>query len=71
MDMSDDDVLLETMEALDIPRQGLRTWFAHNRAFCNEHGGARVYAELLDLMDRCDAALTRKEENEKNAGGGS
>lgn len=70
-DMSDDDVLLETMDALEIPRKGLRNWFAHNRAFCKEHGGARVYGELMDLMDRCDAALSRKEDQEKSSGGGS
>lgn len=69
--MSDDDVLLETLDALEIPRQGLRNWFAHNRAFCKEHGGARVYGELMDLMDRCDVALTRKENQEKSPGEGS
>lgn len=70
-EMSDDDVLLETLEALEIPRKGLRNWFAHNRAFCKNHGGARVYGELMDLMDRCDSALTRKEAQEKTSGGGS
>jgi len=69
--MNDDDVLLETMDALEIPRQGLRNWFAHNRAFCKEHGGQRVYGELMDLMDRCDAALTRKEKQEQRSTGGS
>lgn len=70
-EMSDDDVLLETLDALEIPRKGLRNWFAHNRAFCKDHGGARVYGELMDLMDRCDAALTRKESHEKTSGGDS
>lgn len=70
-EMSDDDVLLETLEALEIPRKGLRNWFAHNRAFCQKHGGVRVYGELMDLMDRCDSALTRKEAQEKTSGGGS
>lgn len=70
-EMSDDDVLLETLDALEIPRKGLRNWFAHNRNFCQEHGGARVYGELMDLMDRCDAALSRKESGEKASGGGS
>ncbi|HRI70996.1 MAG TPA: hypothetical protein PK156_42485, partial [Polyangium sp.] len=65
-DMSDDDVLLETMDALDIPRKGLRNWFAHNRTFCKEHGGQRVYGELMELMDRCDSALNRKEQLDKN-----
>jgi len=70
-EMSDDDVLLETLDALEIPRKGLRNWFAHNRNFCKEHGGTRVYGELMDLMDRCDAALSRKEGQEKTSGGGS
>jgi hypothetical protein len=69
--MTDDDVLLETMDALEIPRQGLRNWFAHNRAFCKDHGGERVYGELMDLMDRCDAALSRKEKQETSSGGDS
>lgn len=70
IDMSDDDILLETLDVLEIPRKGLRNWFAHNRAFCKEHGGARVYGELMDLMDRCDEALTRKEAQEKSSRGG-
>lgn len=70
--MNDDDVvLLETMETLEIPRKGLRNWFAHNRAFCKKHGGERVYGELMDLMDRCDAALSRKEKQEAGSEGGS
>ncbi len=54
--MRDDerDVLRETMAALELPRRGLRKFFAHNRAFCDAHGGRRVYGELLDLLDRCD-----------------
>jgi hypothetical protein len=68
-DGNDDEVLLETLDALEIPRKGLRNWFAHNRDFCKQHGGARVYGELMDLMDRCDAALSRKENAEKSSGG--
>ena len=55
-----DDVLQETLDALEIPRKGLGAWFAHNRAFCMKHGGKRIYGELIDLMDRCDEALARK-----------
>jgi hypothetical protein len=58
--MQDDDdreVLRETITVLDLPRRGLRRFFAHNRAFCEAHGGRRVYGELLDLLDQCDAAL--------------
>ncbi len=49
------EVLRETMDALDLPRRALRRFFAHNRAFCDAHGGRRVYGELLALLDRCDA----------------
>jgi hypothetical protein len=55
--MSDDDereVLRETMAALDLPRRGLAKFFAHNRAFCEAHGGRRVYGELLALLDECE-----------------
>lgn len=64
----EDDVLQETLDALEIPRRGLRVWFEHNRAFCKKHGGHRVYGELMDLMDRCDEALSRKEERERQGG---
>jgi hypothetical protein len=50
-------VLRETMAALDLPRRGLGKFFAHNRAFCEAHGGRRVYGELLALLDRCDDVL--------------
>jgi len=54
-------VLRETLDALDLPRHGLRKWFAHNRKFCEAHGGHRVYGELLDLLERCDRALDEVE----------
>ncbi len=62
LDMRDEkDVLDETLAALDLPDHMLGPWLAHNRAFCEKHGGRRVYAGLLELLDRCDAALARKE----------
>ena len=60
--MRDDEkrVLLETLDALELPRRGLGKFFAHNRRFCDAHGGRRVYGELLALLDRCDEALAEK-----------
>jgi hypothetical protein len=49
-------VLLETLAALELPAHGIGKFIEHNRAFCNAHGGRRVYGELLALLDRCDAA---------------
>jgi len=57
----EEQVLLETLDALDLPRRMLRPWFLHNRTFCEKHGGRRVYAGLLSLMDRCEAALEKSE----------
>lgn len=57
----EEDVLAETLSALDLPERMLKPWFDHNRAFCDAHGGRRVYPGLLDLLDRCDAALARRQ----------
>jgi hypothetical protein len=54
-----EEVLLETLEELELPRRMLGPWLAHNRAFCEEHGGRRTYPGLLELLDRCDAALVK------------
>jgi hypothetical protein len=51
------EVLRETLDALEMPRHGLRKWFAHDRRFCEAHGGAKVYPELLGLLDECNALL--------------
>jgi len=56
----EDEVLEETLGALDLPEHMLARWFAHNRAFCDQHGGRRVYPGLLALLDRCDEALARR-----------
>jgi hypothetical protein len=58
---SEEQVLLETLDALELPRRGLAKFFAHNRKFCESHGGRRVYGELLALLDRCDAAVIESE----------
>jgi hypothetical protein len=54
-----DEVLRQTLDALEMPRSGLAKWFAHNKKFCNAHGGRRVYGELLDLLEECETALAR------------
>lgn len=56
----EDEVLEATLGALDLPEHMLERWFAHNRAFCDQHGGRRVYPGLLELLDRCDEALARR-----------
>ena len=56
----EDEVLDETLGALDLPEHMLARWFGHNRAFCDGHGGRRVYPGLLELLDRCDQALARR-----------
>ena len=61
-----DDVLRETLDALDMPKHGIRKWIAHNRKFCEAHGGRRVYGELMDLLDRTEKALdAERAEKEK------
>ena len=57
---SEDEVLAETLASLEMPPGGLREWFRQNRAFCGKHGGRRVYGELLELLDACDEALSRR-----------
>ncbi len=57
---SEDEVLRETLAALEMPEHGLRQWFRNNRKFCDGHGGRRIYGELLALMDECEAALDAK-----------
>ncbi|MFO0762992.1 MAG: hypothetical protein U0359_41535 [Byssovorax sp.] len=59
-DPTEAEVLRETLDALEMPPRGLRRWFADDRAFCDKHGGRRVYGELLSLLDACDAALDAK-----------
>ncbi len=56
----DESVLQEILAAVELPEDGIRKWLAHDRAFCEAHGGRRVYGELLALFDACDAALDRR-----------
>lgn len=56
----DEALLEEILGALQLPDDGLRKWFAHERAFCDAHGGRRVYGELLSIFDECESALARR-----------
>ena len=40
---------------LEMSPAGLRTWLAQLERFCQRHGGARHYGELLELIARCRA----------------
>ena len=55
------DVLSETLDALQMPREGLIRWFEQNERFCHRHGGERHYAEWLELYDACLAMLKERD----------
>jgi hypothetical protein len=45
-------VLVETLDALEMPRQAVGKWLRKSRqAYCLDHGGRQYYAELMDLFD--------------------
>ncbi len=54
---SDPDTLREIIDALEMPREAVPTWMAHERTFCQAHGGAKVYPELMALFDAVDGAV--------------
>jgi hypothetical protein len=56
----DEAVLAETLEALEMPREGLVKWLERSRAFCQRHGGDRRYRELLALYRECLEAIEKK-----------
>lgn len=51
------DILRETLDALDLPPEGLRHWLERSKRFCERHGGARHYEEWLALYDEALEAL--------------
>ncbi len=55
--MDEDRALEEALRAVGMPEAGTRRWLSHVRRKCERHGGRRVYAGLLELLDRCEAAL--------------
>lgn len=58
-DARSESVLRAVLESLEMPAAGVRTWLEQNRARCEQHGGRRHYAELLELYDAC-LALTEE-----------
>ena len=44
------------MGHLEMSAAGLRMWFGQLERFCERHGGARHYADMLRLIARCRAA---------------
>lgn len=44
------------MRHLEMSPAGLRAWFGQLEHFCERHGGARHYGDLLALIARCRAA---------------
>ena len=65
---ADQAVLRETMAGLEMPRAGLRRWLSDDRRFCDGHGGARVYPELLALFAECEAVLDELDAEDAPAG---
>jgi hypothetical protein len=53
----DPNTMREIIDALEMPRQAVPTWMAHERTFCQAHGGAKVYPELMALFDAVDEAV--------------
>ena len=63
--------LSEILAALELPPDGIKKWLAHDRAFCDAHGGARVYGELLALFAECESALERRSPERRSPGSAS
>ena len=42
----------EALEGLDLPAHTVGAWLDDDIAFCREHGGERVYGELLAILER-------------------
>jgi len=43
------------MPHLEMSQTGLRAWLAQLEHFCERHGGARHYGDMLELIARCRA----------------
>jgi hypothetical protein len=54
----DDDILKETLVALDLAPDVLRHWLERSRRFCERHGGERRYAEWMALYDEALSTLS-------------
>jgi hypothetical protein len=47
---TDDDVLKEALDALEMPREAVGRWLDDLERFYREHGGERRYDECLALL---------------------
>jgi hypothetical protein len=47
---TDDDVLKEALDALEMPREGVGRWLDDLERFYRRHGGERRYGECLALL---------------------
>jgi hypothetical protein len=52
------EALRETLDALEMPRAQIEGWLLYLRRFCEAHGGAPRYAELLELISASLDQLT-------------
>ena len=43
----------EILAALDLSPASLRHWLSELQAFCEKHGGARYYGDLMALVSAC------------------
>ena len=46
----------DILRALDLPPEAVPLFLEHIASFCHAHGGARHYAELLELVEKYQAA---------------
>lgn len=56
-DLSREQILRETLAALELPPDALRHWLARSRRFCERHGGERRYGEWMTLYDEALESL--------------
>ena len=52
---------LDALKGLDLPAHAVGAWLDDDIAFCREHGGERVYGELLAILQRFRATLEEAE----------
>lgn len=54
--------LAQTLRSLQLSRAAVIRWLAQLERFCRQHGGARRYGGMLELIVRCRAALPQSTE---------
>ena len=50
---SEETIMDETLQCLEMSRTGLDRWFRQMEQFCLQHGGRNHYSEILDLIAEC------------------